>query len=116
MTEYGSGGSFTVTMDGPFAGGGGGSEDRLTTITAYAANWKGAASPYSQVVALEDISINTRVDIYLSAEQIQQFADADMDVSFTAEQEDGVVTICAVGSKPTFDIEFQATLTEVIAV
>ena len=116
MTEYGSGGSYTVTMDGPFAGGSGGSEERLTTIIAPSANWKGAASPYSQVVALEDISINTRVDIYLSAEQIQQFQDADKDISFTTEQEDGVVTIFAAGSKPEFDIEFQATLTEVIAV
>lgn len=116
MTEYGSGGSFTVIMDGPFAGGGGGYEERLTTIIAPAANWKGASSPYTQVVEQENISINTMVDIYLDADQIQRFQDADQDISFTAEQEDGVVTIKAIGSKPTFDIEFQATLTEVIAV
>jgi hypothetical protein len=116
MTEYGNGGSFTVMMDGPFAGGGGGSEAKLSVFTAPAANWKGAASPYSQVVELEDISINTRVDIYLSADQIQQLHDADKSISFTAENEDGVVTIFAVGSKPEFDLEFQVVLMEVIAV
>jgi hypothetical protein len=116
MPDYGSGGSFTVTMNGPFAGGGGGTDAKLSFFTAPAATWKGAASPYSQVVAMEDISINTRVDIYLSADQIQQLQNADKDVSFTAEKEDGVVTIFAVGSKPEFDIEFQAVLSEVIAV
>jgi hypothetical protein len=116
MTEYGNGGSFTVTMDGPFPGGGGGTEAKLSFFTAPAANWKGAASPYSQVVALEDISVNTRVDIYLSVDQIQQLQDADKSISFTAENEDGVVTIFAVGSKPEFDLEFQVVLMEVIAV
>lgn len=116
MTEYGSGGSFTVKMDGPFASGGGGSNAKLSTIAAPVANWKGAASPYSQVIAMEDISVNTRVDIYLSAEQVQQFQDADKDISFTAENDSGVVTLFAIGDKPESDIEFQATLSEVVQV
>lgn len=115
MPEYGSGGDITVIMEGPFSGMGG-AEAKITTISAPSANWKGGTSPFSQVVAVDGVSVNTKVDIYLSAEQIQQFRNEDKDISFTAEQEDGVVTILAVGSKPEIDIEFQATLSEVIAV
>lgn len=115
MTEYGSGGSFTVTMDGPFAYGGG-SAAKLAMISAPAANWKGAESPFSQVVEVDGISINSMVDIRLSIEQIESLRFAGKDISFTMENEDGIVTLYAVGSKPDNDLEFQATISEVVMV
>ena len=114
MPDYGSGGDFTVIMEGPFAGGGGGSSANMTSISALVANWKGATSPYSQVVEVGKINVNTKVDIQLSAEQIEQLSEKR--IAFTAENSGGVVTLYAVGDKPPVDCVFQATLTDVVNV
>lgn len=113
MTEYGSGGSFIVTMDGPFVGSGA-STLKMVTISAPAADWKGGTSPYSQIVSVEGISVNSMVHIQMSKEMAEQLS--DLDVSFTTENDGGVVTLYAIGDKPTVDCEFQATLLEVISV
>lgn len=114
MTEYGSGGSFTVTMDGPFSGGGGAEASKLVKIYAPVSRWKGATSPYSQIVDVDSISINSKVDLQLSAEQLEQLN--DQIIAFTAENNGGVVTLYAIGDKPAVDCELQATLTEVLNV
>ena len=113
MNEYGSGGSFTVRMEGPFASGGGAAA-KLATISAPAANWKGAISPFSQVVDVEGISVNSMVYIQLSIEQIEQLRSEKKDFAFTTENESGIVTLYAIGSKPDTDLEFQATISEVL--
>lgn len=115
MPDYGSGGDFTVKMEGPFAMGGGGST-KLTTIKTNAANWKGAASPYSQEVEVEAISVNTAVYIALGADQIQSLLQAGKEVAFTVENDGGTVTMYAVGDHPGTDLTFQATLLEVTTV
>lgn len=115
MTEYGNGGSFTVTMDGPFSGGGGGtSSEKLITIYASTSKWKGGTSPFSQVVTVDSININNKVDIQLSADQLEQLS--EQTIAFTAENNGGVVTLYAVGDKPAIDCSFQATLSEVVNV
>lgn len=110
--EYGEGGSFTVTMDGPF-GNAGTSAVKLTSFEAPTANWKGAVSPYSQVVQVDGVSVNSKVDIQLSVDQMQQLHEKD--IAFTTENDGGVVTLYAIGDKPESDLVFQATLTEVLA-
>ena len=114
MIEYGSGGSMTVTMNGPFSGGGGSTTNKLITIFAPVSNWKGGTSPFSQVVEVEGININSKVDIQMSAEQIVQLS--DQIIAFTAENKSGVVTLYAIGDKPAADCELQATLSEVVNV
>lgn len=118
MTEYGSGGSFTVRMDGPYAGGNsdgeGGAVVKLASISAPAADWKGATSPYSQEVSVDGISVNSMIDIRLSIDQIEQLRAENKDIAFTTENDEGVVTLYAIGSKPSKDLLFQATLTEVV--
>ena len=114
MTEYGSGGSYTVTMDGPFGGAGGSVASKLTTIHAPAADWKGGISPYSQVVQVDGISLASKVDIQLSVDQMEELY--DQDIAFTLENRGGVVTLYAVGEKPTVDCDFQATVTDIVAI
>lgn len=111
MTEYGSGGSYTVSMEGPYSGGGG-SALKLAVISAPAANWKGGESPYSQVVSVDGVSTGSKVDLQLSVEQMELFRDSD--IAFTTENESGIVTLYAVGDKPAEDLEIQATLSEVV--
>lgn len=109
--DYGSGGTITVNMEGPF--GGSGSAVKITEVTLLAANWKGAESPYSQVVDIADISVNSMVDLHPSVEQLEIFHDKDL--AFTTENEDGVVTVFAIGDKPQNDYTIQVSIMEVVA-
>ena len=107
--DYGTGGPISVSMAGPF-GGGGGSAAKLTSITLPAANWKGGESPYYQVVNVMGVSVNSKVDLQLSVDAFHNKA-----IALTAENEAGVVTVYAIGDRPTDDVTVQATITEVIA-
>jgi hypothetical protein len=113
MTEYGNGGGYTVTMDGPFGGGGGGSSsEKMISIHAPVSNWKGATSPYSQIVEVYGLNIGSKVDIQISTQLLEQLS--QQRIWFTAENRGGVVTLFAVGDKPAIDCEFQATLSDVV--
>ena len=109
--NYGNGGGFTVTMEGPF--GSGGTAAKLTSITLLAAEWKGGESPYSQVVTVDGVSVNSLVDLQPSVEQLEIFHDKDL--AFSTENDGGVVTVFAIGDKPTSDYTIQATIMEVVA-
>ena len=112
VQQYGTSVGFSVQMEGPF-GSYGGAAAKLTAISLPAANWKGAISPYSQVVAVEGVSVNSKVDLQPSVEQLEIFHDKD--IAFTTENDGGVVTVYAIGDKPTNDYTIQATILEVIA-
>lgn len=113
MTEYGSGGSFTVMMEGPYSGGSG-TSSKLTTISAPVSEWKGGESPYSQTISVSGININSKVDIQMTAEQIALLS--DQRITFTVENKKGTVTLFAIGDKPAVDCEFYATLTDVVSI
>lgn len=111
--DYGEGGSFTVGMEGPYGGGEGGASVKLTQITMPAAFWKGAQSPFSQVVQVGTISINSKINLQPSVEQLEMLR--NMDLVLTTVNDAGTVTVFAVGDKPKEDIVMQATIVEVIA-
>lgn len=110
--QYGNSSGITVQMAGPF-GNAGGAGVKLTEITLPAANWKGAISPYSQVVAVDGVSVNSMVDLQPSVEQLEVFHDKD--IAFSTENDGGVVTVYAIGDKPKNDYTIQATIVEVVA-
>lgn len=106
--QYGTGEHITFEMDGPFAGGGGVSA-KLTEITLPEANWKGAESPFSQVVDVPEVSVNSMVKLQLDIDQLVNRT------AFTAVNSGGVVTVYATGDRPTIDYTIQATIMEVVA-
>ena len=110
--QYGNSNGISVQMAGPFAGGSA-SAVKLTEISLPAANWKGAISPYSQVVAVEGVSVNSMVNLQPSVEQLEIFHDKD--IAFSTENDGGVVTVYAIGDKPANDYIIQATIVEVTA-
>ena len=110
--QYGSGTNMTVQMAGPFSGGGGAAV-KVTDIELLASGWKGATSPYSQVVAIDDVSVNSMVNLHPSVEQLEIFHDKDL--AFTTENDGGIVTVYAIGDKPTNDYTIQVSIMEVIA-
>lgn len=88
---------------------------RQTTVSILAANWVGTASPYSQVVSVNTATGNTRVDLQPSAAQISDLQGNE--ISLMAENDgNGVITVYAIGNKPTVDYSMQALLSEVTVV
>ena len=84
---------------------------RLENVTLLASAWVGADSLYSQVVTIEGITPYSKVDLLPSVEQLAIFHNKD--VAFVTENEDGVVTVFAIGDKPTNDYTMQVSITEV---
>lgn len=85
---------------------------RATYITLLASAWEGTASPYSQVVEVDGVTPYSQVDLLPSAELLAEFQKKDL--TLVTENEDGVITVFAIGTKPTQDWTIQATITEVI--
>ena len=84
---------------------------RIANVNLPADNWVGDASPYSQVVEIEGVTEFSQVDLTPSIEQLITFYDKDL--GFVTENEDGVVTVYAIGQKPANDYTIQVTITEV---
>ena len=84
---------------------------RIAYVDLLSANWVGDASPYSQVVEIEGVTEFSQVDLTPSIEQLITFYDKDL--GFVTENEDGVVTVYAIGQKPANDYTIQVTITEV---
>lgn len=87
---------------------------KITNTTLYAANWTGDANPWSQVVNMNGITVNSKVDLQPTAVQIVELQNSD--IALMAENNDGVITVYAIGSKPTIDYTMQALITEVTVV
>jgi hypothetical protein len=84
---------------------------RIADVTLLASGWEGDASPYSQIVAIDGITANSQVDLTPNVEQLAIFYQKDL--AFVTENEDGVVTVYAIGQKPENDYTIQVTITEV---
>lgn len=87
------------------------SKIRVADVELLASNWVGAESPYSQIVNIEGITAYSQVDITPNVSQLDIFRDKDL--SFVTENEDGIVTVFAIGDKPANDYVVQVTITEV---
>lgn len=83
----------------------------ITWISIPAAAWEGADSLYSQVVRIDGVTPNSKVDLLPTVEQLAIFYNKD--VTFLTENEGGVVTVYAIGEKPLMDYTMQAQIMEV---
>ena len=111
MFNYGEGGNLTVRMAGPF--GSVGSSGKITTVMLLATAWKNAESPFFQPVEISGLSESSMVMIQPSKEQM-----AKLYIDGTAlhiENDSGVTTAYAIGTKPNEDLVLQVTLTEVVS-
>jgi hypothetical protein len=85
---------------------------RIAEVSLLASEWTGDASPYSQVIDIEGITEYSQVDLKPSVEQLTIFHDKDL--AFVTENEDGVVTVYAIGDKPLDNYTIQVSITEVV--
>ena len=83
----------------------------LTSVSLPASSWVGSDNLYSQVVAIDGVTPYSKVDLLPSVEQLAIFHSKDL--AFVTENEDGVVTVYAIGDKPSLDYDIQVQITEV---
>ena len=108
---YGGANSFSVQMDGPF--GNVSSSSKITEISLPAVDWKNAVSPFFQTVEVQGISANSMVEIQANKEQVAQLC-----IDGTAiyiENDRGVATAYAIGTKPEYDLLLQVMVREVVS-
>lgn len=80
-----------------------------TEITLQASDWKGEESPYYQVVTIPGVTERSKVDLQIDADLAELFHDKDL--ALVTENEDGVVTVFAIGDKPSQNYTVQAVIT-----
>lgn len=85
---------------------------KVDYITLLASAWTGEDKLYSQVVNIDGVTVHSQVDLKPSSEQLALFHEKDL--AFATENEDGVVTVYAIGDKPTNDYTMQVSITEVV--
>lgn len=90
------------------------SAPRLTTVTMLASAWEGSSNPYSQVVAVSGVNANSKLDLQPTAAQIVELQDAE--ISLMASNNNGIVTVYAIGGKPISDYTMNVLITEVVVV
>ena len=84
----------------------------LANVTLLASAWTGSGNLHSQVVKINGVTPCSKVDLLPSVEQLAIFHTKD--VGFVTENDDGVVTVYAIGDKPTMDYTMQVSITEVV--
>ena len=85
---------------------------RITTISLPASGWTGSGTIYSQAVTMSEVTANSKVDLLPSPEQLNELLLAE--ISLTAANSNGAITVFALGDAPSSDLELQAMITEVI--
>jgi hypothetical protein len=87
---------------------------KCTAITLPASNWTGDANPWSQVVTVNGVTSNSKVDLQPTAVQIVDLQNNE--ITLILQNDNGVVTAWAIGNKPTKDYTMQVLITEVVCV
>ena len=109
--RYKIGDGTTLVNNLPFIGG---SAVKSDTVTLLSSSWIGTTEPYSQVVALSNITTNSKIDLQPTIEQLLDLL--TYGIALQAVNEDGVITVNAIGGKPIADYNIQVFITETEAI
>lgn len=87
---------------------------KSTIVELLAENWTGDTNPWSQIVAINGVTANSKVDLQPTALQIISLQDAE--IALMTENNSGTITVYALGNKPTEDYTMQVLISEVTAI
>lgn len=87
------------------------SKPKIANIKLLADEWVNQDPIFYQLIEVEGIPANAKVDIQASPEQLNEFAAND--TGLTIVNTDGALTVFAIGTCPTEDLEIQIMITEV---
>ena len=85
---------------------------KVANVTLTAAGWNGTTYGYAQTVTINGVTPNSKIDLQPTPDQLASFVIEG--VSLTTSNNNGVVTIHAVGNHPSSDVTIQVQITEVI--
>lgn len=86
---------------------------KIKEVTLLASAWEAhptIARLWRQVVQIDGVTANSQVSLRLSDEQVAIFYDKSL--AFTTGNENGIVTVSAIGQKPVNDYTIQVSITE----
>ena len=84
---------------------------KMTTVNLIAENWIGDNSPYSQVINVNGVTSNSKLDLQPTAAQLSELQNDD--IALMLENNSGTVTAYALNYKPISDYTMQVLITEV---
>lgn len=87
---------------------------KATTIELPIDGWTGSNLLYQQTVSVPIVTENSQVELRPSPSQLQELLTSE--ISLTAANESGYVTVFAIGGKPISDYTMQIIVSEVISV
>lgn len=90
-------------------------ENNTTTagsITLLADAWVGETTPWAQVVEVDGVTVNSKIDLNPTPEVIYDLQEKK--ITLTAVNDNGVVTVYALATKPTSDYTIQVLRTEIV--
>lgn len=90
-----------------------GSKLTIGTVELLANKWVSEENYYRQRVDIDGVTEYSQVDLTPSINQLAIFYEKDL--TFVTENDDGVVTVYAIGQKPANDYIIQVTIKEVSA-
>ena len=86
----------------------------ISTVNMLASQWTGDTNPWSQVVIVNGVTENSKVDLQPTAVQIVELQNNG--ITLMIQNNNGVVTAWAIGNKPTNDYTMQVFIQEVLSV
>ena len=86
---------------------------KTKTISLPSNSWTGASAPFSQIVTIDGVTANSKVDLQPSIEQLISLQNEN--VSLVVANNNGVVTVYALNYKPSVDFNMQTLISEVIS-
>lgn len=84
---------------------------KIGWVTLLAEAWEGEGNLFYQTATIEGVTENSQVDLTPNVQQLAVFYEKDL--AFVTENENGIVTVYAIGQKPMNDYTIQVTITEV---
>ena len=87
---------------------------KISTVNLLASQWIGDTNPWSQVVTVNSVTENSKIDLQPTAIQIVELQNNG--ITLMIQNDNGTVTAWAIGNKPTNDYTMQAFIQEVLSV
>ena len=84
---------------------------RLVTITIPVSGWSGSNNMYSQVISVNGVNANSKLDLQPTSSQIAALKNAE--IVLMASNNNGKVTIYSVNGKPSTNLTMQMLITDV---
>ena len=87
---------------------------RYTSVSISSNAWVGDVSPFSQIVTVNGVTKNSKIDPQPSVEQIALLQSSE--ASLMIENDNGIVTVWSIGEKLYEDMILQVLITEVASI